>query len=192
MPKLYLLILAAGLTGATYAQQSKSYEIRQPKGTWQKPGEIRQPTGPWQKPGDIQVPKGIQAIHVEDSNCQKRLTVGADALFEFDKSTLTPDAKETLDALGEVIRKAGRHRVVIEGHTDAIGSGAYNQTLSEKRAQAVEEWLIEHKVLAKESVRVKGFGKTRPAAPSAKADGGDNPEGRQRNRRVEVIVNTCE
>ena len=168
----------------------KPGEIQQPKGTWQKPGEIQQPKGPWQKPGEIQVPKGIQAIHVQDENCRHRLTIGSDALFEFDKATLTSDAEVTLKALGPLLTDNGKHPIMVEGHTDAIGSPDYNQRLSEKRAQVVRAWLVEHRYVTR-GAAIKGYGKTRPVAPNSNPDGSDNPEGRQRNRRVEVVIDTC-
>jgi outer membrane protein OmpA-like peptidoglycan-associated protein len=170
---------------------SQNGQIQQPKGPWQKPGEIQQPKGPWQKPGAIQVPKGIQAIRAQDKSCERRLIVGADALFEFDQATLSADAKETLSALGPMIQKAGKHPILIEGHTDGVGADAYNQDLSERRARAVREWLGEQHYLDEASSRTQGFGKTRPVAPNAKPDGSDNPEGRQKNRRVEVVIDTC-
>ena len=64
------------------------------------------PTGPWQKPGDIQVPKGIQAVHTTKDQCEERLSMVADALFDFDKSTLRP-GEETLQAAGPEIAKLG-------------------------------------------------------------------------------------
>lgn len=172
------------------AAAAQNGEIQKPKGTWQKPGEIQQPKGTWQKPGEIQVPKGIQAIKVQDQSCKQRLTVGADALFEFDKWTLTADAEETLTALGPLVQKAGKHPIHIEGHTDGIGSAGYNQTLSEKRAQTVKDWLASHGYVPA-SASVQGFGKTRPIAPNTNPDGSDNPKGRQENRRVEVVIDSC-
>src|SRR5262249_51414363 len=88
-------------------RQSGQFEIQQPKGTWQQPGEIQVPTGPWQKPGDIQVPKGIQDLHETKDKCEERLSVVADALFDFDKSNLRTDAEETLQAAGPEIAKFG-------------------------------------------------------------------------------------
>ncbi len=165
-------------------------EIQQPKGQWQVPGQIRAPTGPWQKPGEIQVPKGIQAIHAEKATCEERLTTVADALFEFDKATLNPDAEQTLAVLGPQIAQRGKHPVVIEGHTDAIGSDAHNQALSEQRAAAVRGWLAAHGYVPA-LTPIKGYGKKRPVAPNAKPDGSDDPVGRQKNRRVEVVIKTC-
>src|ERR1041385_4489067 len=94
---------------AAFVSFGQKYEIQQPKGTWQKPGEIEKPKGPWQKPGakpgGIQVPKGSQAIRAQEDKCEHRFIVGADALFEFDKATLSADAKATLSALGPMIQK---------------------------------------------------------------------------------------
>src|SRR5271165_1031362 len=148
--------------GSAVAQKDKG-EIQKPTGSWQKPGEIRKPgeiqkpTGPWQKPGDIQVPKGIQAISTTRQKCQQRMTVGADALFEFDKSSLSGDSEETLGALAPMIQKAGKHPIVIEGHTDGKGTDAYNRVLSLKRAEAVQTWLVDHQVVSREQTSVKAF-----------------------------------
>jgi outer membrane protein OmpA-like peptidoglycan-associated protein len=165
-------------------------EIQKPKDKWQQPGEIQKPRDTWQQPGEIQVPKGIQAIRTEEAKCTKRFLVGADALFEFDKATLTPDAEETLTALLPLLAKAGKHPAMIEGHTDAKGIDAYNQTLSEKRAQTVKDWLAARGAVAA-ATPVQGWGKRRPVAPNAKSDGSDDPAGRQKNRRVEVVLDLC-
>jgi outer membrane protein OmpA-like peptidoglycan-associated protein len=178
-----LLALAA----PAIAQQ----EIQKPRDTWQTPKEIQQPKGTWQQPGELQVPKGIQAIRTEDERCAKRFLVGADALFEFDQATLTPDAEETLAALVPLLAKAGKHPASVEGHTDAKGSDSYNQTLSEKRAHAVKDWLVTHSA-APAATAAKGWGEQRPVAPNTRPDGSDDPAGRQKNRRVEVVLDLCD
>ena len=152
-------------------------------------GEIPTP-GAIQTPGAMQIPKGIQAITVRDEQCAKRLAVAADVLFAFDQSTLTPDAEETLVVLGPKIQEAGVHPIVIEGHTDSIGSDQYNQTLSERRATAVKDWLVARH-FAPTTAGTKGYGEARPLAPNGQPDGSDDPLGRQRNRRVEVVIDTC-
>lgn len=171
-------------------QKPKPPEEWQTPGKIQTPGEIQTPKGKWQTPGEIQVPKGIQAIRTQNAKCQQRLTVGADALFEFDKATLTTDAEETLKALGPLIAKAGQHPIQIEGHTDAKGAADYNQRLSEQRAQTVKDWLVAHQY-APSATATKGFGETKPIAPNTKPGGADDPAGRQKNRRVEVVIDTC-
>ena len=165
-------------------------EIQKPKDNWQTPGEIQQPKGTWQQPGEIQIPKGIQAIRTEDAKCTRRFVVGADALFEFDKATLTPDAEETLGALVPLLAKAGKHPASIEGHTDAKGADDYNQTLSEKRARTVKDWLVAKGAMAA-STPIQGWGERKPVAPNTKPDGSDDPQGRQKNRRVEVVLDLC-
>ena len=165
-------------------------EIQQPKGTWQVPGEIQQPKGTWQVPGEIQVPKGIQAVRATAAGCERRLSVVGDALFDFDKSSLRPDAEETLAAAGPEIAKLGGKPSRIEGHTDAIGSDAYNMKLSEARATTVRDWLVGRGIVPA-TTPIKGYGKASPIAPNETSDGRDDPEGRQKNRRVEVVFDTC-
>ena len=157
---------------------------------WQTPGAIQQPSGPWQKPGNIQVPKGIEAVKTVQAPCVTRISVVADALFDFNKSDLRPDAQETLAAAGPQIQKAGNHKITVEGYTDSIGSDGYNMTLSQARARAVRDWLAAHDFIPADSA-IKGYGKMQPVAPNANPDGSDNPLGRQKNRRVDIAVDTC-
>ncbi len=171
------LCLGAALT--IWAQGGK-YQI-------QKPGEIQKPKGTWQVPGGIQVPGDIRKVKEQ---CKSRLLASSDALFEFDKAELTQGAEKVLSELGPMIKREGSHPISIEGHTDAKGESAYNQQLSERRARAVEVWLEAHGYL-QGSAELRGFGKTKPIAPETKPDGSDNPEGRQKNRRVEVVIDTC-
>lgn len=182
------LIVATALPAAA---QDKRYEIRQPAGNWQVPGEIKQPTGKWQVPGDIQVPKGIQAVKtVAVGKCERRLSVVADALFDFDKYDLRADAEETLLAAGPEIKKIGGKPSRIEGHTDSKGGDSYNTKLSEARATTVRDWMARHDIVPA-GTPIQGYGKTKPAVPNTTADGTDDPAGRQKNRRVEVVIDTC-
>ncbi|MBV8055804.1 MAG: OmpA family protein [Deltaproteobacteria bacterium] len=183
----FLLSMAA----ATQSGWQQPGAIEQPHGTWQVPGQIQQPKGPWQKPGTIQVPKGIQAINQESFPCESRISVGADALFDFNRSELRSDATTTLEKLGPAIRRFGTHPIEIDGHTDGIGSLSYNQQLSEARAETVKAWLVKRDFIPV-STPINGYGKTRPIAPNRNLDGSDNPLGRQRNRRVEIVINTCQ
>jgi outer membrane protein OmpA-like peptidoglycan-associated protein len=181
-----LVIVAATVP----ALAQKSYEIREPKGTWQTPGPIQEPKGTWQTPGEIQVPKGIEAVRTTVKGCEQRLSVVADALFDFDKSNLRPEAEETLAAAGPEIAKLGGKPSRIEGHTDGKGSDAYNMKLSEARASTVRGWLAA-RGLVPAAIPIKGYGKSKPVAPNTTADGRDDPEGRQKNRRVEVVFDKC-
>lgn len=118
----------------------------------------------------------------------EELTFGADVFFAFDEAVLTPTARETLDDLaGDIEERAdasGAMQVV--GHTDSVGEPDYNQTLSEQRAQAVADYLVGELGLGDVDLTVAGRGEAEPVAPNETADGEDNPEGRARNRRVEL------
>ncbi len=159
-------------------------------GPIQKPGEI-QKAGTMQKPGAIEIPTGWKAIKSETLPCQRRFTVSGDTLFEFDKATLTPHAVSTLNLLAPELKQNTSHPVTVEGHTDSIGTDTYNERLSFKRAETVKNWLSDNKIFDKDNIKIKGFGKNRPIAQNTNPDGSDNPAGRQLNRRVEIIVNTC-
>jgi outer membrane protein OmpA-like peptidoglycan-associated protein len=107
-----------------------------------------------------------------------------------DKATLRSDAEETLAAAAPEIGKFGGKPARIEGHTDAIGSDSYNMKLSEARAAVVRDWLATHNIVPA-ATPIKGYGKTVPIAPNVTSDGKDDPVGRQKNRRVEVVFAAC-
>lgn len=109
----------------------------------------------------------------------------ADVLFDFDKATIRPDAATSLGRAGELLRSYPTASVAIRGHTDAKGDDGYNETLSLRRAQAVAARL---QVSGGRNLETQGFGERDPVAPNARPDGGDDPDGRQRNRRVEIRI----
>ena len=137
-----------------------------------------------------QVPQKVVKVKPVTKGCTEKLTLGADALFEFGEATLTPTAQKTLALLGPTISKGGKHPVQIYGYTDSIGSDSYNQALSEQRARSVRNWLAAHGYI-RASTSIKGFGKQHPVAPNTNPNGSDNPQGRAKNRRVEVLIDTC-
>lgn len=111
----------------------------------------------------------------------------SDVLFDFNQATLKPGAREKLSKLaGILLAYPGSYRMQIEGHTDSVGSQDYNQKLSEDRAGAVHDYLISAALPADRMVAVRGFGKIRPVATN------DTPEGRQTNRRVEIVISDTE
>jgi OOP family OmpA-OmpF porin len=101
--------------------------------------------------------------------------------FDFDKSNIRPDAAVILDEAVRILGTGSGPAVSIEGHTDWIGSDAYNAGLSERRANSVQAYLIEHGVSASRLSTV-GYGESRPIASN------DTREGRALNRRVELLV----
>lgn len=119
-----------------------------------------------------------------------RIELAADVLFDFDKHALRPEAVPSLEKVADVLRSRAGSPVTIEGHTDGKGSDVYNQPLSEKRAQAVREWLVKKGGASAATITIKGWGKSKPIAPNTRPDGSDDPEGRKKNRRVEITVRT--
>lgn len=140
-------------------------------------------------PRPVEVLTAAKPVEVITSKCEERLRVGSDFLFDFDRAELRSEAEPALAELARRVAQANK-MVMIEGHTDAKGTDSYNQTLSERRATAVRLALV-GRGLGYEKLNIRGFGKTRPVAPNQHADGTDDPDGRQRNRRVEVVINTC-
>jgi outer membrane protein OmpA-like peptidoglycan-associated protein len=119
-----------------------------------------------------------------------RIELAADVLFDFDKHDLRPEAVPSLQKVAEVLRSRAASPVTIEGHTDGKASDAYNQPLSEQRAQAVREWLVKNGGASAARITTRGWGKSKPIAPNTRPDGSDDPEGRKKNRRVEITVRT--
>jgi outer membrane protein OmpA-like peptidoglycan-associated protein len=118
-----------------------------------------------------------------------RVTLDADVLFDFDRAELRPEAGPRLQRLmAEVSARIPRPAFRVEGHTDWIGSDAYNLRLSARRADSVRTWLVQAGGVPRPAVSTAGFGESRPVAPNSTPDGRDDPDGRQRNRRVELLV----
>jgi outer membrane protein OmpA-like peptidoglycan-associated protein len=105
----------------------------------------------------------------------------SDVLFDFDKATLRPGAREKLSRIAGILSAHPDLQIEIEGHADAVGSEEYNQRLSERRAESVRVYFNQQGV-TKPIVAAVGFGETKPVATNGTA------EGRQQNRRVEVVV----
>jgi outer membrane protein OmpA-like peptidoglycan-associated protein len=106
----------------------------------------------------------------------------SDVLFDTGSYTLRPAAREKLAKISGIVLAHPGLNLQVEGHTDSVGSDEYNQALSEHRADAVRGFLVEQGV-AGSAITSRGFGKTQPVASN------DTPEGRQKNRRVELVVN---
>jgi len=125
---------------------------------------------------------------VEETETEIRISLAADVLFDFDSSNIRAEAATALGQVAAVLREHPEQPVRIEGHTDSKGSDAYNQALSEERAFSVREWLEGEENIDGSSFDIVGFGETQPAAPNEHADGSDDPDGRQKNRRVEIVI----
>jgi OOP family OmpA-OmpF porin len=116
----------------------------------------------------------------------EKITFAADAFFDFNKSVLKPEAKAKLDDLVSKLSSINLEVIIAVGHTDSIGSDAYNQKLSVRRAESVKAYLVS-KGIEPNRIYTEGKGKKQPIAPNT-INGKDNPEGRAKNRRVEIEV----
>jgi outer membrane protein OmpA-like peptidoglycan-associated protein len=130
----------------------------------------------------------ITDLHGRVTDREIIIELPSDVLFDFDKAEIRPDAFPTLETLARLIKQSGAGVIQVNGHTDSIGSDAYNLALSKRRAASVATWLTINGGIGAGRLEAKGFGKTRPTVANRNPDGSDNPEGRQKNRRVEVII----
>ena len=130
----------------------------------------------------------VQDLQIKETGAEIRIELAADVLFDFDKADIRPKAREALKQAATIIRDKAKGVVRIEGHTDAKGTDPYNQKLSQRRAAAVKAWLTEEEGLQSVNFSTQGFGAKKPVAGNKKPDGSDDPEGRQKNRRVEIIL----
>ena len=123
--------------------------------------------------------EGVEVTRPSEGEISVRLT--NDILFDTDSYALRGSSRDTLDDLAANFRQYPDNRIVVEGHTDSTGSDAYNQRLSENRAAAVADYLIDGGVSSSKII-VYGFGEARPKSTNEPA------EGRQMTRRVEIHI----
>jgi outer membrane protein OmpA-like peptidoglycan-associated protein len=123
--------------------------------------------------------EGVEVTRPSEGEIDVRLT--SDILFDFNSADLRSASRTTLNDLATNFRQYPDNRVSVEGHTDSVGTDAYNQRLSEQRAANVADYLIDQGVTSG-NVTVYGYGESRPKATN------DTAEGRQLNRRVEIHI----
>jgi len=111
----------------------------------------------------------------------EKVSFAADAFFDFDKATLKPEGKSKLDELAAQLGGINLEVIIAVGHTDSVGTDAYNQKLSVRRADAVKAYLV-NKGVESNRVYTEGKGEKQPVADNKTA------EGRAKNRRVEIEV----
>lgn len=136
----------------------------------------------------ITVQQAITDLQAQRTSEGLKVNLPENILFDFDKADIRPNAKPTLQKLSVLLKNYQNSPTEIRGYTDSKGSDEYNQDLSQRRAKAVESYLVQNFQVNGDRLTPKGFGKTQPIAPNTKPDGSDDPEGRQKNRRVEVII----
>ena len=130
----------------------------------------------------------LMQLQVAESEKEIRIDLPSDVLFGYDERKLSSGASAVLQRAADLIEKRGAKSVRLQGHTDARGDPGYNAGLSLDRAVAVKDWLTTTGGLPSVTFTAEGFGATQPVAPNFNADGSDNPNGRQLNRRVTIVI----
>jgi outer membrane protein OmpA-like peptidoglycan-associated protein len=146
-------------------------------------------THTYAKPGNVTV-----KLTVDDKNCGTHSATGSHAvilrvvlqekgkvLFDFNKAELKPEAMRQLEVVVQALREQPTLQTHITGHTDGIGSDAYNMKLSQRRAESVANYLVKNGV-SRQNVRADFRGKREPVASNA------TDQGRAQNRRVEIVL----
>jgi outer membrane protein OmpA-like peptidoglycan-associated protein len=142
----------------------------------------------------VGVTSGIQGV-LKDLGAkvtahEVKIELSADVLFDFDKYNLKPEATESLKKVGQVVQGYPNAPLLIEGHTDGVGTHAHNMKLSDDRATSVKNWLVQNAGIQGSRITTRGWGETKPVAPNTNSNGSDNLAGRQKNRRVEITIRT--
>ena len=140
------------------------------------------------KAESIAVQAALKDLGAKVSETEVQIELPGDVLFDFDKWNIRPDAEESMKKVGDIIKAYKNPQVIISGHTDSKGSGEYNLGLSQKRANSVKNWLVEKAGIEPDIMKTIGSGESKPVAANTNPDGTDNLEGRQKNRRVEIVI----
>jgi outer membrane protein OmpA-like peptidoglycan-associated protein len=133
------------------------------------------------QPDEVPLEDRLDALGAKITDTEITIRLSGSILFDFDSDAIRPDAQRSLAEILEVVEAYAGRPVRVEGHTDSIASESYNQKLSERRAQAVADWLAAHDI-EPSRLKVVGWGESEPVADNSTA------EGRQQNRRVELII----
>jgi outer membrane protein OmpA-like peptidoglycan-associated protein len=164
------LLCLGGVTRLLMAQERQRIDLRERSYTTEELGQFLFPVQErgLPKPGATPPPERAVELNV---------------LFPFDSAAILPKYHAALNKLGTVLTEPqySAYRIQIEGHTDAVGSEAYNQTLSERRAASIKEYLVQQFHIDPTRLTVKGMGEEKPVMTN------DTEAGRSKNRRVEVV-----
>jgi len=137
-------------------------------------------------PAELVAP--VENLQVTETESEIRIELSGDVLFDFDKADIRAEAEPVLISVADVLKQHPDAAVTIAGYTDDKGSDSYNLKLSERRAASVKDWLVANGGIRGGNLSTMGYGEANPVAPNSNLDGSDNPEGRQKNRRVEIAV----
>ena len=184
--------IQAKTPNSAYVQDSRGVIVRDPfglcwrTGYWTPADAVPGCDGEIAKPVEVAAPVAAPAPAPAapapaPAPTSEKVTFAADAFFDFDKSVLKPEGKAKLDDLNSKLKGMNLEVIIAVGHTDSVGSDAYNQKLSVRRAEAVKAYLVSKGVEASR-VYTEGKGKKQPVADNKTA------AGRAKNRRVEIEV----
>lgn len=143
-------------------------------------------------PNLVNLATNATGVTVEETELTVKITLASDVLFDFDKASIRRDAEDALGKVASALAAYKGAEIDLTGHTDSKGADEYNQRLSERRAESVKRWLVDRGKLAAARFRTKGSGEREPVAPNEKEDGSDDPDGRQKNRRVDILVHKAQ
>lgn len=177
-----LMVCFAGAAGAQDAQTNKTPDISgltTPRMTTLEPRVVPL------KPRVVALAPRVLDVAPKQT-APHTFSVDSDVLFAFDSSTLSPDTQAVLLSVVHELQTSQPGTVTIDGYTDSIGTDAFNLTLSQQRAAAVQSFLGSHVTNAGLTYSSDGFGEADPIAPNTLPNGDDNPAGRQQNRRVVI------
>ncbi len=149
--------------------------------TTEAPKPTPQPEQPKEAPKPVEAPKPAPAPEAKPKPVAEKVTFAADVLFDFDKSDIKPEGRSKLDDLAGKMKTINLEVVIAIGHTDSIGTDAYNQKLSVRRAEAVKKYLSS-KGVEGNRIYTEGKGEKQPVASNK------TKEGRAKNRRTEIEV----
>src|SRR5882762_5413682 len=170
--KAWLLLVALAFAAGCATQEAP------------KPAPAPEPK-PAPAPAPAPAPQPVQEVKPAEAPKPKpvaeKVTFAADVLFDFDKSVVKPEGKSKLDDLSAKVRGVNLEVVIAIGHADSIGSDAYNQKLSVRRAESVKAYLVS-KGIEPNRIYTEGKGEKQPVADNK------TREGRAKNRRVEIEV----
>jgi outer membrane protein OmpA-like peptidoglycan-associated protein len=189
------LVISVLLPSAAFAGAAETLSQTSPQELMSPPMDLRAPP-----PSDLKfhiielrfrvedVKGAVQALAMKETKTEVKIELAGDVLFDFDKADIRPEAEPALQRVKEIITQYPKANIAIDGYTDSKGADDYNLRLSDRRAAAVKTWLVQKGGVDGKRIKTKGWGKANPVAPNTNPDGGDNPAGRQKNRRVEITV----
>jgi len=118
-----------------------------------------------------------------------RIDLSADVLFDFDSADIKPEAESSLQDVATVLKGHPDAQVSIEGHTDGKARPITTRRFRSRATASDKQWLMTNARVGGAHITTRGWGKSKPIAPNTSADSSDDPEGRAKNRRVEILVN---